>query len=162
MPNQRLEMDTSVGGGVRWASNECQINLGIGCLDSGFTVICNAKYLQNTFPGLDSMPGGVNVTNFKIFMPSKVSTGLCQALYILLSPRSSLENPEPRTRARGIQLLSQVLLQCHSLLLEKEGTGITSRSIFPDCWAKTSFLVYSSQLYREGRKKGGHKESVNH
>ncbi|EPY80971.1 MMS19 nucleotide excision repair protein isoform 1-like protein [Camelus ferus] len=39
--------------------------------------------------------------------------------------RSSLENPEPRTRARGIQLLSQVLLQCHSLLLEKEGTGIT-------------------------------------
>ena len=44
------------------------------------------------------------------------------SLSILLSPRSSLENPEPRTRARGIQLLSQVLLQCHSLLLEKEGT----------------------------------------
>ncbi|NXD28793.1 MMS19 protein, partial [Spelaeornis formosus] len=31
-----------------------------------------------------------------------------------------LENTEPRTRGRGIQLLSQVLLQCYSLLQEKE------------------------------------------
>ncbi|NXL82140.1 MMS19 protein, partial [Leptocoma aspasia] len=31
-----------------------------------------------------------------------------------------LENTDPRTRARGIQLLSQVLLQCYSLLQEKE------------------------------------------
>ncbi|NXN92356.1 MMS19 protein, partial [Rhinopomastus cyanomelas] len=33
---------------------------------------------------------------------------------------SCLENTDPRTRGRGIQLLSQVLLQCYSLLLEKE------------------------------------------
>ncbi|KFP53470.1 MMS19 nucleotide excision repair protein, partial [Cathartes aura] len=31
-----------------------------------------------------------------------------------------LENTDPRTRARGIQLLSQVLLRCYSLLQEKE------------------------------------------
>ncbi|NXJ83552.1 MMS19 protein, partial [Trogon melanurus] len=31
-----------------------------------------------------------------------------------------LENTDPRTRGRGIQLLSQVLLQCYSLLQEKE------------------------------------------
>ncbi|NWX39746.1 MMS19 protein, partial [Steatornis caripensis] len=31
-----------------------------------------------------------------------------------------LENIDPRTRGRGIQLLSQVLLQCYSLLQEKE------------------------------------------
>uniref|UniRef100_U3K194 MMS19 nucleotide excision repair protein n=2 Tax=Ficedula albicollis TaxID=59894 RepID=U3K194_FICAL len=35
-------------------------------------------------------------------------------------PRFSLENTDPRTRGRGIQLLSQVLLQCYSLLQEKE------------------------------------------
>ncbi|NXG36582.1 MMS19 protein, partial [Dromaius novaehollandiae] len=31
-----------------------------------------------------------------------------------------LENADPRTRGRGIQLLSEVLLQCYSLLQEKE------------------------------------------
>ncbi|XP_015722476.1 MMS19 nucleotide excision repair protein homolog isoform X2 [Coturnix japonica] len=31
-----------------------------------------------------------------------------------------LENTDPRMRGRGIQLLSQVLLECHSLLQEKE------------------------------------------
>uniref|UniRef100_A0A8C5TJN8 MMS19 nucleotide excision repair protein n=1 Tax=Malurus cyaneus samueli TaxID=2593467 RepID=A0A8C5TJN8_9PASS len=35
-------------------------------------------------------------------------------------PRFCLENTDPRTRGRGIQLLSQVLLQCYSLLKEKE------------------------------------------
>ncbi|XP_064000650.1 MMS19 nucleotide excision repair protein homolog isoform X2 [Pogoniulus pusillus] len=33
---------------------------------------------------------------------------------------SCLENTDPRMRGRGIQLLSQVLLQCYSLLQEKE------------------------------------------
>lgn len=37
--------------------------------------------------------------------------------------RSCLENTDPRMRGRGIQLLSQVLLQCYSLLQEKEGKG---------------------------------------
>lgn len=39
--------------------------------------------------------------------------------------RFSLENTDPRTRGRGIQLLSQVLLQCYSLLQEKEGKGFS-------------------------------------
>ena len=42
--------------------------------------------------------------------------------------RSCLENTDPRTRGRGIQLLSQVLLQCYSLLQEKEGKGCSGSS----------------------------------
>ncbi|XP_055485962.1 MMS19 nucleotide excision repair protein homolog isoform X3 [Psammomys obesus] len=49
-----------------------------------------------------------------------VKSGGYTVLQVVEALGSSLENPEPRTRARGIQLLSQVLLQCHSLLLEKE------------------------------------------
>ncbi|XP_045147478.1 MMS19 nucleotide excision repair protein homolog isoform X3 [Echinops telfairi] len=49
-----------------------------------------------------------------------VKSGSYTVLHVVEALGSSLENPEPRTRARGIQLLSQVLLHCHSLLLEKE------------------------------------------
>ncbi|XP_023564623.1 MMS19 nucleotide excision repair protein homolog isoform X2 [Octodon degus] len=49
-----------------------------------------------------------------------VKSGSYTVLQVVEALGSSLENPEPRTRARGIQLLSQVLLQCHSVLLEKE------------------------------------------
>ncbi|KAB1270772.1 MMS19 nucleotide excision repair protein-like protein [Camelus dromedarius] len=57
--------------------------------------------------------------------------------------RSSLENPEPRTRARGIQLLSQVLLQCHSLLLEKE---VVHLILFYENRLKDHHLVIPSVL----------------
>ncbi|EMP27912.1 MMS19 nucleotide excision repair protein like protein [Chelonia mydas] len=40
------------------------------------------------------------------------------------SDRSCLENTEPRMRGRGLQLLSQVLLHCHSLLQEEEVTHL--------------------------------------
>lgn len=43
--------------------------------------------------------------------------------FLLSWPRFCLENTDPRMRGRGIQLLSQVLLQCYSLLQEKEGKG---------------------------------------
>uniref|UniRef100_A0A8C6S0J6 MMS19 nucleotide excision repair protein n=1 Tax=Nannospalax galili TaxID=1026970 RepID=A0A8C6S0J6_NANGA len=56
---------------------------------------------------------------------------------------SSLENPEPRTRARGIQLLSQVLLQCHSLLLEKE---VVHLILFYENRLKDHHLVIPSVL----------------
>ncbi|XP_019492091.1 PREDICTED: MMS19 nucleotide excision repair protein homolog isoform X2 [Hipposideros armiger] len=49
-----------------------------------------------------------------------VKSGCYTVLEVVEALGSYIENPEPRTRARGIQLLSQVLLQCHSLLLEKE------------------------------------------
>ncbi|MBZ3874538.1 MMS19 nucleotide excision repair protein-like protein, partial [Sciurus carolinensis] len=55
----------------------------------------------------------------------------------------SLENPEPRTRARGIQLLSQVLLQCHSLLLEKE---VVHLILFYENRLKDHHLVIPSVL----------------
>ncbi|KAK2098749.1 mms19 nucleotide excision repair [Saguinus oedipus] len=58
-------------------------------------------------------------------------------------PGSSLENPEPRTRARGIQLLSQVLLQCHSLLLEKE---VVHLILFYENRLKDHHLVIPSVL----------------
>uniref|UniRef100_A0A8B9SMN4 MMS19 nucleotide excision repair protein n=1 Tax=Anas platyrhynchos TaxID=8839 RepID=A0A8B9SMN4_ANAPL len=58
------------------------------------------------------------------------SFGTCLLLVSPLTPalwgfcrawgRFCLENTDPRTRGRGIQLLSQVLLECHSLLQEKE------------------------------------------
>ncbi|XP_016872008.1 MMS19 nucleotide excision repair protein homolog isoform X6 [Homo sapiens] len=50
-----------------------------------------------------------------------VKSGNYTVLQVVEALGSSLENPEPRTRARAIQLLSQVLLHCHTLLLEKEG-----------------------------------------
>ncbi|XP_008060729.1 MMS19 nucleotide excision repair protein homolog isoform X2 [Carlito syrichta] len=49
-----------------------------------------------------------------------VKSGSYTVLQVVEALGSSLENPEHRARARGIQLLSQVLLQCHPLLLEKE------------------------------------------
>ncbi|XP_036192329.1 MMS19 nucleotide excision repair protein homolog isoform X5 [Myotis myotis] len=64
----------------------------------------------------------------------------------LLAPMprgSSLENPEPRTRERGIQLLSQVLLQCHSLLLEKE---VVHLILFYENRLKDHHLVIPSVL----------------
>uniref|UniRef100_H7C0A9 MMS19 nucleotide excision repair protein n=1 Tax=Homo sapiens TaxID=9606 RepID=H7C0A9_HUMAN len=62
-----------------------------------------------------------------------VKSGNYTVLQVVEALGSSLENPEPRTRARAIQLLSQVLLHCHTLLLEKEGTGVTNRNVFLDC-----------------------------
>ncbi|XP_044518608.1 MMS19 nucleotide excision repair protein homolog isoform X4 [Gracilinanus agilis] len=54
-----------------------------------------------------------------------VKSGRCTILQVVEALGSCLENPEPRTRGRGIQLLSQVLLQCHPLLLEKEVVHLT-------------------------------------
>ncbi|XP_004680626.1 PREDICTED: MMS19 nucleotide excision repair protein homolog isoform X2 [Condylura cristata] len=49
-----------------------------------------------------------------------VKSGSYTVLQVVEALGSSLDNPEPRIRARGIKLLSQVLLQCHPFLLEKE------------------------------------------
>lgn len=70
------------------------------------------------------------------------SFGTCLLLVSPLTPalwgfcrawgRFCLENTDPRTRGRGIQLLSQVLLECHSLLQEKEGKGCSAPHT--GCW----------------------------
>uniref|UniRef100_A0A8B9UH84 MMS19 nucleotide excision repair protein n=1 Tax=Anas zonorhyncha TaxID=75864 RepID=A0A8B9UH84_9AVES len=70
------------------------------------------------------------------------SFGTCLLLMSPLTPalwgfcrawgRFCLENTDPRTRGRGIQLLSQVLLECHSLLQEKEGKGCSAPHT--SCW----------------------------
>ncbi|XP_069467675.1 MMS19 nucleotide excision repair protein homolog isoform X2 [Ambystoma mexicanum] len=49
-----------------------------------------------------------------------VKDGNCTILQVVEALGSCLSNPEPRTRGRGVQLLSQVLLQCYSTLKEKE------------------------------------------
>ncbi|XP_055280925.1 MMS19 nucleotide excision repair protein homolog isoform X1 [Moschus berezovskii] len=74
-----------------------------------------------------------------------VKSGSYTVLQVVEALGSSLENPEPRTRARGIQLLSQVLLQCHSLLLEKEGT-VVHLILFYENRLKDHHLVIPSVL----------------
>ncbi|NXF93163.1 MMS19 protein, partial [Eubucco bourcierii] len=49
-----------------------------------------------------------------------VKDGNWTVLQLVEALGSCLENTDPRMRGRGIQLLSQVLLQCYSLLQEKE------------------------------------------
>ncbi|XP_018418498.1 PREDICTED: MMS19 nucleotide excision repair protein homolog [Nanorana parkeri] len=49
-----------------------------------------------------------------------VKDGAFTVLQVVESLGSCLANPEPRSRGRGVQLLSQVLLQCYSRLTEKE------------------------------------------
>ncbi|KAH0504569.1 MMS19 nucleotide excision repair protein-like protein [Microtus ochrogaster] len=72
-----------------------------------------------------------------------VKSGGYTVLQVVEALGSSLENPEPRTRARGIQLLSQVLLQCHSLLLEKE---VVHLILFYENRLKDHHLVIPSVL----------------
>ncbi|MEE6486178.1 hypothetical protein FKM82_014533 [Ascaphus truei] len=49
-----------------------------------------------------------------------VQDGIFTVLQVVEALGSCLANSEPRTRGRGVQLLSQVLLQCYSRLKEKE------------------------------------------
>ncbi|TFK07064.1 MMS19 nucleotide excision repair protein-like protein [Platysternon megacephalum] len=53
-----------------------------------------------------------------------VKAGSWTILEIVEALGSCLENTEPHTRGRGLQLLSQVLLQCHSVLQEEEVTHL--------------------------------------
>ncbi|KAM4840379.1 MMS19 nucleotide excision repair protein homolog isoform X2 [Urocitellus parryii] len=72
-----------------------------------------------------------------------VKSGSYTVLQVVEALGSSLESPEPRTRARGIQLLSQVLLQCYSLLLEKE---VVHLILFYENRLKDHHLVIPSVL----------------
>nr|XP_028682559.1 MMS19 nucleotide excision repair protein homolog isoform X2 [Macaca mulatta] len=72
-----------------------------------------------------------------------VKSGNYTVLQVVEALGSSLENPEPRTRARGIQLLSQVLLHCHTLLLEKE---VVHLILFYENRLKDHHLVIPSVL----------------
>uniref|UniRef100_A0A4X2LBR8 MMS19 nucleotide excision repair protein n=1 Tax=Vombatus ursinus TaxID=29139 RepID=A0A4X2LBR8_VOMUR len=72
-----------------------------------------------------------------------VKSGRYTVLQVVEALGSCLENPEPRTRGRGIQLLSQVLLQCHPLLLEKEVVHLT---LFYENQLKDHHLVIPSVL----------------
>uniref|UniRef100_A0A8C4KA20 MMS19 nucleotide excision repair protein n=1 Tax=Dromaius novaehollandiae TaxID=8790 RepID=A0A8C4KA20_DRONO len=58
--------------------------------------------------------------NYKEIEVLGVKDGSWTVLQLVEALGSCLENADPRTRGRGIQLLSEVLLQCYSLLQEKE------------------------------------------
>ncbi|XP_056386832.1 MMS19 nucleotide excision repair protein homolog [Hyla sarda] len=49
-----------------------------------------------------------------------VKDGTFSVLQVVEALGSCLANPEPRTRGRGVELLSEVLLQCYASLKEKE------------------------------------------
>ncbi|XP_041426989.1 MMS19 nucleotide excision repair protein homolog isoform X2 [Xenopus laevis] len=49
-----------------------------------------------------------------------VKDGVFTVLQVVESLGSCLANPEPRMRGKGVQLLSQVLLECYSQITEKE------------------------------------------
>ncbi|XP_054838282.1 MMS19 nucleotide excision repair protein homolog isoform X2 [Eublepharis macularius] len=53
-----------------------------------------------------------------------VKAGTCTILDVVETLGSSLENGDSRIRARGLQMLSEVLLQCYSVLQEKEVTHL--------------------------------------
>lgn len=64
--------------------------------------------------------------------PARVPAHTSSLGFLPCVARFCLENTDPRTRGRGIQLLSQVLLECHSLLQEKEGKGCSAPCT--GCW----------------------------
>ncbi|KAJ7325106.1 hypothetical protein JRQ81_018126 [Phrynocephalus forsythii] len=72
-----------------------------------------------------------------------VKTGICTVLDVVENLRSPLENAEPRVRAQGIQMLSDVLLQCYPLLQEKE---VTQLVLFYENRLKDHHLVIPSVL----------------
>ncbi|KAJ6669191.1 hypothetical protein lerEdw1_008000 [Lerista edwardsae] len=53
-----------------------------------------------------------------------VKAGTCSILDVVETLGPPLKNADPRMRAQGIQMLSEVLLQCYSLLQEKEVTHL--------------------------------------
>nr|XP_033796667.1 MMS19 nucleotide excision repair protein homolog isoform X2 [Geotrypetes seraphini] len=53
-------------------------------------------------------------------LATEVKAGNCTVLQVVEALGSYLANSEPRTRGRGVQLLSQVLLQCYPRLTQKE------------------------------------------
>ncbi|XP_013922010.1 PREDICTED: MMS19 nucleotide excision repair protein homolog [Thamnophis sirtalis] len=50
-----------------------------------------------------------------------VKTGTCSILDVVEILGTPLKNEDSQVRAQGIQVLSEVLLQCYSLLQEQEG-----------------------------------------
>ncbi|XP_061492259.1 MMS19 nucleotide excision repair protein homolog isoform X2 [Rhineura floridana] len=72
-----------------------------------------------------------------------VKTGTCTILDVVETLGSPLENADPRMRAQGIQMLSEVLLQCYSLLQEQEVTHLV---LFYENRLKDHHLVIPSVL----------------
>ncbi|XP_059586240.1 MMS19 nucleotide excision repair protein homolog isoform X2 [Alligator mississippiensis] len=70
--------------------------------------------------------------------------GSWTALDVVEALGSSLEHPEPRTRARGLQLLGQVLLRCHGALRHAEVTHLV---LFFEARLKDHHLVIPAVLH---------------
>ncbi|XP_062832423.1 MMS19 nucleotide excision repair protein homolog [Anolis carolinensis] len=72
-----------------------------------------------------------------------VKAGTCTILDVVENLGSPLENADPRIRTRGIQMLSEVLMQCYSLLQEQEVTHLV---LFYENRLKDHHLVIPSVL----------------
>ncbi|XP_028586375.2 MMS19 nucleotide excision repair protein homolog isoform X1 [Podarcis muralis] len=72
-----------------------------------------------------------------------VKAGTCTILDVVENLGSPLKNADPRMRAQGIQTLSEVLLQCYSLLQEREVSHLV---LFYENRLKDHHLVISSVL----------------
>ncbi|XP_066474970.1 MMS19 nucleotide excision repair protein homolog [Tiliqua scincoides] len=72
-----------------------------------------------------------------------VKAGTCSILDVVETLGSPLKNADPRMRAQGIQMLSEVLLQCYSLLQEKEVTHLV---LFYENRLKDHHLIIPSVL----------------
>ncbi|XP_062988576.1 MMS19 nucleotide excision repair protein homolog isoform X2 [Elgaria multicarinata webbii] len=72
-----------------------------------------------------------------------VKAGTCTILDVVETLGSPLENADPRMRTRGIQMLSEVLLQCYFLLQEQEVTHLV---LFYENRLKDHHLVIPSVL----------------
>ncbi|KAL7990697.1 hypothetical protein Chor_014127 [Crotalus horridus] len=72
-----------------------------------------------------------------------VKTGTCSILDVVEILGTPLKNEDPQVRAQGIQVLSEVLLQCYSLLQEQEVTHLV---LFYENRLKDNHLVIPSVL----------------
>ncbi|XP_063163085.1 MMS19 nucleotide excision repair protein homolog isoform X1 [Candoia aspera] len=72
-----------------------------------------------------------------------VKAGTCSILDVVETLGSPLKNEDPQVRAQGIQVLSEVLLQCYSLLQEQEVTHLV---LFYENRLKDNHLVIPSVL----------------
>ncbi|KAH0623837.1 hypothetical protein JD844_006991 [Phrynosoma platyrhinos] len=73
-----------------------------------------------------------------------VKAGTCTILDVVENLGSPLENADPRIRTQGIQMLSEVLIQCYPLLREQEVTHLV---LFYENRLKDHHLVIPSVLH---------------
>lgn len=76
----------------------------------------------------------------KFFLHFSSHVAVKSSSIFCLQCRSPLQNADPRIRAQSIQMLSEVLLQCYSLLQEKEGKSYAVAILNPESLRQVSIF----------------------